>query len=182
MKKIIKGLIRKKLNEAYLDADGNLKNMFLELSQDEMNEIFKGYLESALWTEEERLKDEATSDLDAEDMEDMDDIEKIIALKGKLDKGNFNSFITDDIDVNSRIDAYSDIKKFIQYAGEESVNEAIEEEGLFRLGMDIWLTRNHHGSGFFDHYYENEDKLTAAAHQLGSKDLYVGDDNKLYFS
>jgi len=179
MKDLIKKLTRKSLNEAYLDSEGNLKNMFLELSQDEMNEIFKGYLECALWTEEERLKDEATSDVDSEDM---DDIEKLIALKGKLDRDNFVSFVANDIDNDSKIDSYIDIKKFIKEAGEEAVNEAIEENGLFKLGMDIWFTRNHHGSGFFDHYYENEDKLTAAAHKLGSKDLYVGDDNKLYFS
>jgi uncharacterized protein YbcC (UPF0753/DUF2309 family) len=179
MKYLIKKLIRKSLNEAYLDSDGNLKNMFLDLSQEDMNEIFKGYLESALWTEEERLRDEATSDIDTEDM---DEVEKLIALKGKFDKDNFVTFVTNDIDVNSRIDSYSDIKNFIKLAGEEAVNEAIEDNGLFRLGMDIWLTRNHHGSGFFDHSYENEDKLTAAGHKLGSKDLYVGDDNKLYFT
>ena len=179
MRSLIKKLIRKSLNEAYLDSEGNLKNIFLDLSQDEMNEIFKGYLECALWTEEERLTDDVTSDIDSEDM---DEVEKLIALKGKFDKDNFVSFVTNDIDVNSRIDSYMEIKNFIKIAGEEAVNEAIEENGLFKLGIDIWLTRNHHGSGFFDHSYENEDKLTAAAHKIGSKDLYVGDDGKLYFT
>ena len=48
--------------------------------------------------------------------------------------------------------------------------------------MDIWFTRNGHGSGFFDHSYENEKILMDAGHKLKGVDLYVGDDNKIYFS
>jgi len=165
------------INEAYIDSEGNLKGL---LSQDELNEIFKGYIECALWTEEERLRDEVTDEL--EDSEDMDEIEKIIHLKGKFEKGDFNSFISDDIDVDSRIDAYNDIKQFIEDAGDEAINEAIEENGLFKLGMDIWFTRNGHGSGFFDHSYENENILISAGKKMKGSDLYIGDDNKLYFS
>jgi hypothetical protein len=49
--------------------------------------------------------------------------------------------------------------------------------------MDIWLTRNGHGSGFFDHSYDddNEKKLMDAARSLKEKYLYIGDDNKLHF-
>lgn len=50
-----------------------------------------------------------------------------------------------------------------------------------QAGHDLWLTRNHHGAGFWDrpaHMYtpENQDTLTAAAHALGEVELYVGDD------
>jgi hypothetical protein len=48
--------------------------------------------------------------------------------------------------------------------------------------MDIWLTRNGHGTGFFDRSYDNEEDLVNAARKIKSKDLYVGDDGKLYFS
>jgi hypothetical protein len=165
------------INEAYVDSEGNLKAL---LSQDELNEILKGYIECALWTEEERLRDEATDEL--EDSEDMDEIEKLINLKGKFEKKNFVSFVSDDIDVDSRINAYNDIKKFIEDAGDEAIEEAIEENGLFQLGMDIWFTRNGHGAGFFDHNYENEKILISAGSKLKQTDLYIGDDNKLYFS
>ena len=44
-------------------------------------------------------------------------------------------------------------------------------------GHDFWLTRNHHGAGFWDRGYGVvRDELTRAAHAYGSVDLYVGDD------
>jgi len=51
-------------------------------------------------------------------------------------------------------------------------------------GHDLWLTRNRHGSGYFDRGYPDEigDALTAASHALGECDLYEGDDGQLYFS
>jgi hypothetical protein len=49
---------------------------------------------------------------------------------------------------------------------------------------DFWLTRNGHGAGFWDGDYEEElgEKLTAICKKMGSIDLYVGDDNKIYSS
>lgn len=41
-----------------------------DLSQSDINEIFKGYIECALWTELERLEDDATMDIDDEDMDE----------------------------------------------------------------------------------------------------------------
>lgn len=48
---------------------------------------------------------------------------------------------------------------------------------------DFWLTRNHHGAGFWDGDYTKDigDKLTELSHSFGETDLYVGDDGKLYF-
>jgi hypothetical protein len=174
LKNFIKTTIREFLNETYLDKDGNLQ----DLPQSDINEILKGYIECALWTEQERLEDEATMEIDDEDM---DDVEKLIQLKGKFDKKSFTSFVSEDIDIDSRIDAYNDIKTFIKNAGDNAIQEAISENGLFKLGMDIWFTRNGHGAGFFDHSYENEDLLINAGKKLKPKDLYVGDDGKLYF-
>ena len=67
-------------------------------------------------------------------------------------------------------------------AGSEAVKEAIDENGLFQLGMDIWLTRNGHGAGFFDHQYENEKALTNAAHQIREVDMYLTANNTLAFT
>ena len=50
-------------------------------------------------------------------------------------------------------------------------------------GHDLWLTRNRHGTGFWDRDYLPEDageRLTAAAHKCGEIDLYVGDDGLIY--
>lgn len=58
-----------------------------------------------------------------------------------------------------------------------------------RAGHDFWLTRNGHGSGFWDEYCgidaalrEAFQALTNAAHTYGSFDLYVGDDGRIYGS
>jgi hypothetical protein len=169
--------IRPYINESLLNQDGSLG----DLSQSEINEILKGYIECALWTEEERLSDEMVNDEDDEDIDDMDEIEKLIYLQQNFSRKSLDSFFEEDIDGDSRIDAYLDIKKFIKLAGDDAIAEAIDDNGAFQLGMDIWLTRNGHGSGFFDRNYIHEDSLTTAAQQLKSKDLVIGDDGKLYF-
>ena len=50
-------------------------------------------------------------------------------------------------------------------------------------GHDFWLTRNHHGVGFWDRGLgEQGDTLTDAAHQFGECNLYVGDDGRIYIA
>ncbi len=51
-----------------------------------------------------------------------------------------------------------------------------------RAGHDFWLTRNGHGSGFWDEDAPDDIRtgLTRASHAFGEQDLYVGDDKKIY--
>jgi hypothetical protein len=51
-----------------------------------------------------------------------------------------------------------------------------------RNGHDFWLTRNHHGAGFWDRGYPGNvgDILTERAHAYGEVDLMVGDDGMIY--
>lgn len=50
-------------------------------------------------------------------------------------------------------------------------------------GHDFWLTRNHHGAGFWDRGLgEVGNMLTTAAHKWPEVDLYVGDDGLVYAS
>lgn len=54
-----------------------------------------------------------------------------------------------------------------------------------RAGHDFWLTRNHHGAGFWDRGDDDypkaaRDRLTAAAHTAGECELYIGDDGLIY--
>ncbi len=53
-----------------------------------------------------------------------------------------------------------------------------------RAAHDFWLTRNHHGAGFWDGDWPEPfaKQLTDSAHGLSSQDLYVGDDGRLYVS
>lgn len=51
-----------------------------------------------------------------------------------------------------------------------------------KIGHDLWLTRNHHGAGFWDGDYKDPfgNLLTKAAHKLGECNLYFGDDGLIY--
>src|SRR5476651_2334327 len=51
-----------------------------------------------------------------------------------------------------------------------------------RAGHDFWLTRNHHGAGFWDGDWPIDAAtiLTAESHAYGESTLYVGNDGKLY--
>ena len=51
-------------------------------------------------------------------------------------------------------------------------------------GYNFFLTRNHHGCGYWDGDYHEEagEQLTDAAHAYGTQEPYVGDNGKLYLS
>lgn len=52
-----------------------------------------------------------------------------------------------------------------------------------KAAHDFWLTRNGHGSGFWDGDWPNTgDKLTAIAKQCGEVWAYIGDDGLIYLS
>jgi hypothetical protein len=156
----------------------------MHLSQDDLNQILRGYLVAALWTEEDNLKSQMGSDEDEFDDEDEDEseLDKLVRVASEFNRKDFSGFVIENIDNDSKIQAYMDIKSFLNMAGTEAVREAVQENGFERLGHDIWLTRNHHGAGFFDHSYEYEKVLMDAAHRLKSVDLYITDDYKLVFS
>ena len=174
-----------------LDPNFRLTDLSETLQPSDLNQVLDGYITAALWTEEERLSDERseTNDIIDRDSDFFDDesgesdteLQFMRIMKNKEQK-SIDSFSREDIDADSLIKAYTDIKEFIRLAGDTAVNEAIEERGFEQLGHDIWLTRNGHGAGFFDHSYENEQPLMNASRALKEVDLYVGDDGKLYFS
>lgn len=65
------------------------------------------------------------------------------------------------------------------------IRTAMELAGLAwdasQAGHDFWLTRNHHGAGFWDRGLgEYGNQLTKVAHNFGGCDLSVGDDKKIY--
>jgi hypothetical protein len=51
-----------------------------------------------------------------------------------------------------------------------------------RAGHDFWLTRNHHGAGFWDGDWSEPEatELTRISHEMGEVDLYVGDDGRIH--
>jgi hypothetical protein len=69
-----------------------------------------------------------------------------------------------------------DCKSFQTRAG-----ELLSNIDQVQAGHDFWLTRNHHGAGFWDRGYgEIGEKLTSISHEYGELSPYKGDDGKVY--
>ena len=68
-----------------------------------------------------------------------------------------------------------------QEANEDDLT-AYETETGYTGGVDLWLTRNHHGAGFWDRGLEDLGQRLTDAAQLGSQDAYLGNDNLIYLS
>lgn len=117
-----------------------------------MDRIFIGaYLECALWS---------TTDDDGE----------------PLDK----NYYFDDIAPEAREKMETEAVKFFS-DHIDLINRTPEGYSYGHAAHDLWLTRNHHGAGFWDgDAGEVGDELTKLAQELGEQDLYIGDDGKLY--
>lgn len=82
----------------------------------------------------------------------------------------------DDIAPETLASILNDCKAF-QEAHADDIGSELEQ-----AGHDFWLTRNGHGTGFWDGNWEDEigQRLTEASDVYGSVDLYVGDDGLIY--
>ncbi len=143
-----------------------------------INKIIDSYLETALWTEEERMEEEESMEHDelygSEDEDE--DGEEDGSLRSMIEQTDFSIInISDD----SKIKAYTDIKKFLNIVG-DTANIMDESE----LGHDLWLTRNGHGAGFWDRGYSEEDVkiLVSASEILGEISFELGDDGIIRFT
>lgn len=176
---------KQRLLEIMLHVNPNFKIIKEYVEPEEIVQILSGYIQAALFTEEEQLNNERREmDFNPHDPDDAeDDLERLLQITNNFNHKPFTSFSREDIEPNSLITAYSDIKNFLNLAG-NSVDEAIDDNGAESLGMDIWYTRNGHGTGFFDrsYDYDNEKKLISAGKALGSVDLYINNNLKLSFS
>ena len=69
-----------------------------------------------------------------------------------------------------------DCRNFLEELWDTGINPA-------QAGHDLWLTRNHHGTGFWDRGLgEIGDRLTDASQAYGESDLHIGDDGKVHVS
>jgi len=81
-------------------------------------------------------------------------------------------------EANQKVEA--DCAAFLAKCEEKGIEFSFEE--LEQAGHDFWLTRNHHGCGFWDgDWSEHGEVLTEIAHSFGEAWIYVGDDEKIYF-
>ena len=85
-----------------------------------------------------------------------------------------------------------DLVVFIQSIGEEMFDKIQVVYGDYDCGWffykmfphDFFLSRNHHGTGFFDsdYYGEHNNFLTEKSHQMGEQYYYFGDDGLVYLA
>lgn len=80
----------------------------------------------------------------------------------------------------ARAQAYIECRDFLQ-ANEDLINKGNCESAAH----DLWLTRNGHGTGFFDRPekwgVQGSDILTRCAKSMGRRDAYEVDDGLIYF-
>ena len=87
-----------------------------------------------------------------------------------------------DIAPESILAAETDVSNFMHLLADEGIAWG-DKMSPAQLGHDLWLTRNHHGAGFWDRGLgELGGKLTHWAHTFGESNAYVGDDGRIYLS
>jgi hypothetical protein len=101
------------------------------------------------------------------------------------DEGNplDRDFEITSISTESLLSAWAECSRFIR-ENETDLTHLDDE----RNGHNFWLTRNRHGSGFWNERVDDESaefamqQLTHASQSFGEIDLYIGDDKKLHFT
>lgn len=95
------------------------------------------------------------------------------------DDESLDLYTVDDIDPAAISQFEQDCESFLGLVRE--VLASIPHD-LGRVAHDFWLTRNHHGAGFWDGDYPEPAgaELTKWAHSFGSCDLYLGDDGNVH--
>jgi len=82
-----------------------------------------------------------------------------------------------DFDTDTKIQAIKDCGDFL-----DKLNYNVKSIPSSQFGHDFWLTRNHHGAGFWDRGYGDfGDQLTKISHNYSEITPVIGDDGKVYF-
>lgn len=109
-----------------------------------------------------------------------------IIINSYLETAIWTADFDDDADVKTIYDfsdkarkqAKEEIEWFLKNAG-----DVFSDVSYTSIGHDLWLSRNHHGSGFFDRNYDDEvtDFLMDLSHELGEINIYVDSNDKINF-
>jgi hypothetical protein len=87
-----------------------------------------------------------------------------------------HKYTVNDLSTSTRLQMIEDCELF-QALHKDDLSKLSEEQG----GIDFWLTRNRHGTGFWDRgLVEVGDRLTKAANSFQVVSLYVGDDGQIH--
>ena len=137
-----------------------------------LDEFTQAYIETALWTEEDRLAEDGAGQMSGT---------TFVTVNGK--PTGETVFLPGGI--GFELLAPETLKIIIAdcNAFRTRVNQLLLATGanLSQNGHDFWPTRNRHGAGFWDRGYGDiGGALTRAAHSFGEFSLYVGDDGLIY--
>lgn len=140
-----------------------------------LSPFVKGYLEAAFWTSCNDMYD--SEEWDSEEAQD--DIRKGLC-GGNIPKDSGYA----DLALTALNEVIDDCKAFQEYAAdllEEAYSRDYSEE---QAGHDFWLTRNGHGTGFWDRdELDHEglgDRLAKRARKQGGVDAFY-QDGKVFF-
>ena len=156
-KKEIAGQLETLLPKEFHFPNKNIQESIARFGDEALNNMLRGYLEAALWASGE--------------------------------DGEFDSMsIETDISPESILKSKEDLKMFLDKAGDEVYEarwgEFLTGEGSMtqdQIGHDFFLTRNHHGAGFWDRGIGDVgDRLTNICKKFGVFDIYVGDNGEIY--
>lgn len=75
----------------------------------------------------------------------------------------------------------ADFRSYVSQSCSQEVADEMEADSD-QAGHDFWLTKEHHGCGFWDGDWSKEagKALTDASHTFSEDNLYVGDDGRIY--
>lgn len=126
-----------------------------------LDEFLASYIETAFWSSPGEKEEFMSS-------EDSDLAEETIQLM-RTDCESFEK------QANQLIEAYRSLPD--ADAAQSNYSECRD-----RIAHDFWLTRNHHGAGFWDGDYPEPlaTQLTDLAKTFKEVVLYIGDDSKIY--
>jgi hypothetical protein len=88
-----------------------------------------------------------------------------------------SNYSIDDVEINFYYDSLKDCLAFL-IMGDEILNQ-YPEVSTDQIGHDFWLTRNHHGAGFWDrgeYTVEHGEQLTEISQKFKELNLFVNDD------
>ena len=111
------------------------------------------------------------SDIDSFTLDYLEAIEWL--LDEEIDRDAIKGFSSEAI-----VQAKKDCEDF-QQANDADL-AIYQEQTDYTGGVDLWLTRNHHGAGFWDRGLGDVGKRLTDAARLGECDAYLGDDGFIY--
>jgi hypothetical protein len=95
-----------------------------------------------------------------------------------------HEYNSDNLDADTKKVMKADCKRFLEKVDAAGLLEHISDSHstLIHAGHDFWLTRNHHGAGFWDGDWQQRigDDLTEIARLFGDYHLFVGDDGEIH--